>query len=152
MWGRRWADFCVQTRLLAVPALCLSLAGCMMTSLGDPGSVEAPTKQVGVAFAPTYEPIETQLLDVDLVSFKATVHGARGPGDLRDATDCAAAQYALIRGYGYARHIRTNLSVEGVVWEADAAYTISIDLPRGTNTLDAAATVTECQARGLPTF
>lgn len=124
----------------------------MMSSLGDPVALETSAQQESANFAPTYEPIETRLLDVDLVSFKATVRGARGPGDMRDATDCAAAQYALIRGYGYARHIRTNLKVEGVVWEADAAYTISVDLPRGTNTLEAAATVAECQARGLPTY
>lgn len=137
---------------LLAPSMFLALAGCMMTSLGDPVALEANTPVMSASFAPSYEPIETQLLDVDLVSFKATVHGARGPRDLRDATDCAAAQYALIRGYGYARHIRTNLGVEGVVWTADAAYTISVDLPRGTSTLDAAATVAECNARRLPTF
>lgn len=150
--GRLSADCCVKTRLFAVPALCLSLAGCMVASIDDPAVVDAPAQQSGVTFAPIYEPIETQLLDVDLVSFKAIVRGARGPEDLRDVTDCAAAQYALIRGYGYARHIRTTLNVEGIVWEADAAYTISLDMPRGTNTLDASDTVADCQARGLPTY
>jgi len=117
-----------------------------------PASDEAPTAVPSEPeFMPVYGPIDTRLLDGDLVSFSTSMRGARGPGDLRDVTDCAAAQYALIRGYGFARHVRTNLSVEGAVLSADAAYTISPDIPRGTQTLDAAATVAECRARGLPT-
>lgn len=103
-------------------------------------------------FAPSYSPVVTTLLADDLVSFTVSMSGARGPGDLRDFTDCAAAQYAVIRGLGFARHVRTNLGEPGLVWGAEAAYTISRELPRGTQTLDAAATLEACRARGIATI
>jgi hypothetical protein len=65
--------------------------------------------------------------------------------------DCAAAQYALIRGYGFARHVRTNLGEEGGNSTADAVYTISPGLPRGFATIDAEVVVADCAARGIPT-
>ena len=88
-------------------------------------------------FAPTYEGVDTTLLDGDLVQFDVAMRGARGPSDVEDYSECAAAQYALIRGYGFARHLRTNVYEEGGLWRGDAVYTISPALPRGVRTLDA---------------
>ncbi len=90
-------------------------------------------------------------MDVDLVNLNATMTGARDESDITAYTDCAIAQYALNRGYGFARHVRTNMAFEAGVWRADAVYTISQSLPPGLRTLDAEVTVQNCEAEGIPT-
>ncbi|MEI4470537.1 hypothetical protein [Frigidibacter sp. MR17.24] len=103
------------------------------------------------AFKPSYRGIETRLLSGDLVNFRVAMSGARGLPDVEAYAACAAAQYALIRGYGFARHVRTNVDEQGGVWKADAVYTISPALPRGISTLDAEVVVADCAAQGIPT-
>jgi hypothetical protein len=103
------------------------------------------------AFNPTYQGIETRLLDGDLVNFRVAMSGARGADDAAKYAECAAAQYTLIRGYGFLRHVRTSTAEEGGIWRADAVYTISPALPGGLKTLDAEVTVADCGALGIPT-
>ncbi len=103
------------------------------------------------AFSPTYLGIQTLLLDGDLVSFRVSMKGARDTEDIAAYARCAAAQYALIRGYGFARHVRTNVAQTGGVWRGDAVYTISSALPKGLKTIDAEVTVRDCGAQGIPT-
>lgn len=102
-------------------------------------------------FSPDYKGVETSLLDGDLVRFEVAMDGARGAPDVENYAQCAAAQYALIRGYGFARHLRTNTKEEGGVWRADAVYTISPSLPRGLRTIDAEVVVANCAENGIPT-
>ena len=109
-----------------------------------------PSDQV-TRFAPDYRGVETSLLKGDLVQFHVSMTGARTPLDVDTYAECAAAQYALIRGYGFARHLRTNLNEEGGVWTADAVYTISPSLPRGLRTIDAEVVVADCEENGIPT-
>ncbi|QYK43520.1 MAG: hypothetical protein KF887_10460 [Paracoccaceae bacterium] len=114
----------------------------------------APEGGAGVGradFSPQYQGIETVLLDGDLVNFRVAMTGARGRGDVEDYARCAAAQYALIRGFGFARHVRTAAAERGGVWRADAVYTVSPSLPRGIRTLDAEVVVRDCGAQGIPT-
>ena len=101
-------------------------------------------------FAPDYEGIDTRLLEGDLVNFHVTMRGARGPEDVTAYAECAAAQYTLIRGYGFARHVRTNVDFEGGIWRADAVYTISPALPRGLKTIDAEVVAAGCAENGIP--
>lgn len=110
---------------------------------------EAP--KTDVAFHPGYNGIETILLDGDLVNFRVAMTGARDDADVAAYAACAAAQYALIRGFGFARHVRTNVAIKGGVWRGDAVYTISAALPRGVKTIDAEVTVRDCGAQGIPT-
>ena len=84
-------------------------------SLAVLGACEAPREAVSRA-APAdamrvlgYKGIETRLLDGDLVQFVVTMDGEAMPDDVRRYTECAAAQYSLIRGYGFARHLRKNV-------------------------------------------
>jgi len=106
----------------------------------------------GVAqFAPEYLGVQTSLLDGDLVQFDVSMTGVRGGKDVDEYAQCAAAQYALIRGYGFARHLRTNVHEKGGVWTADAVYTISPSLPRGLRTIDAEVVVADCSENGIPT-
>lgn len=102
-------------------------------------------------FQPEYIGIQTQLLDGDLVNFLVEMKGARSPADVADYAKCAAAQYALIRGYGFARHVRTNVTEQGGIWRGDAVYTVSAALPAGALTLDAEVVVENCRDDGIPT-
>lgn len=101
--------------------------------------------------ARSYDGIETRLLDGDLVNFHVSMRGARSPEDVSDYAECAAAQYALIRGYGFARHLRTNVARLSGHWEADAVYTVSAALPEGLRTLDAEVVTAHCAENGIPT-
>lgn len=98
-----------------------------------------------------YDGIETRLLDGDLVNFKVRVANAADDQVVVDYAACAAAQYALIRGFGFARNVRTLVDEEGGVWTGDAVYTISPALPRGARTIDAEVTVDDCARRDIPT-
>ena len=101
--------------------------------------------------APDYLGVETRLLEGDLVNFLVRVGAASSRDQVADYAECAAAQYALIRGYGFARHVRTNVYEEGGIWQGDAVYTISPALPDGVKTIDAEVTVASCQETGIPT-
>lgn len=102
-------------------------------------------------FAPSYDGIETLLLDGDLVNFRVAMRGARDIEDVAAYARCAAARYALIRGFGFARHVRTNVAETGGNWRGDAVYTISSALPRGIKTIDAEVAVSDCSEQGIPT-
>ena len=91
------------------------------------------------------------LLDGDLVNFRVAMRGARDNEDVAAYARCAAAQYALIRGFGFARLVRTNVAESGGNWRGDAVYTISSTLPRGIKTIDAEVAVSDCSEQGIPT-
>lgn len=123
----------------------------MLATAGLGGCVKATDAAQG-DFAPGYGGIETILLEGDLVNFRVAMTGARDSEDVAAYGRCAAAQYALIRGFGFARHVRTNVAQTGGNWRGDAVYTISSALPRGLKTIDAEVTVRDCGARGIPTI
>lgn len=132
--------------LLLTLSLALSgLAGCVTAA---PQSGEAP---MGAPQDAVYRGVQTQLLQNDLVHFVVTMEGARDAQDAVAYARCAAAQYALIRGMGFARHVRTTVTNEGTLWQADAVYLVSPSLPRGTRTIDAEVTVADCTEQGIPT-
>ncbi len=121
----------------------------LATLAGCGGAGQSPRDEQ--PFDPVYRGIETRLLDRDLVEFVVEMKGARGVADVDDYARCAAAQYALIRGYGFARHVRTRIAQEAGVWRADAVYTVSPALPKGSKTIDAEVTVDDCSRRDIPT-
>ncbi len=125
-------------------------AGWMAAAAGLVACAPAPVDE-SVPFSPDYRGIETILLDGDLVNFRVAMSGARSDGDVDAYARCAAAQYALIRGFGFARHVRTTVAETGEIWRGDAVYTISAALPRGLKTIDAEVTVRDCGAQGIPT-
>ena len=125
--------------------MALILGSLGLTACSPSGDVEKPP------FAPEYQGISTALLDGDLVQFNVKMAGARDENDVTAYAECAASQYALIRGYGFARLVRTNVYKEGGISHADAVYTISPTLPRGTKTIDAEVKVADCAAQGIPT-
>lgn len=124
----------------------ISLAAIVVLSACETGTGDEDVTR----FSPEYRGIETQLLDSDLVNFRVAMSGARSARDIDAYAACAAAQYALIRGYGFARHVRTNLRAEGGVLRADAVYTISAALPRGFKTIDAEVVAADCAEQGIP--
>lgn len=124
----------------AISCAAVMLMGCEMTDQPDVTQT-----------APVYGGIDTRLLDGDLVNFLVSMEGATSTDDVAAYAECAAAQYALIRGYGFARHVRTNVSEEAGTWRGDAVYTISPALPQGLKTIDAEVTVANCAETGIPT-
>jgi len=130
-------------RIAAVAGLVLpGLAAC-----AAPG----PGVATDMPFAPDYMGIETRLLQDDLVNFRVTMTGARSTEDVARYAECAAAEYTLIRGYGFARHLRTNVTEEGGLWRGDAIYTISSALPDGIKKIDAEVVAAACAENGIPT-
>lgn len=125
-------------------------AGLLLAACGEK-EPEAAGLASAAPFSPVYEGVETRLLDGDLVSFSVTMTGARGAEDVTRYAECAAAQYTLIRGYGFARHLRTVVDETAGKWRADAVYTISPALPEGSRTIDAEVTVADCGISGIPT-
>jgi hypothetical protein len=128
----------------AVTLAALTTASAVISGCTDQGMSQGD-------FSPDYLGIETILLDGDLVDFRVAMKGARGAADVEAYARCAAAQYALIRGFGFARHVRTNVAESGGTWRADAVYTISAALPDGFRTIDAEVTVQGCGEQGIPT-
>lgn len=125
-------------------------AGWMAALAGLSGCTSAPAV-TDEEYSPGYRGIETILLDGDLVNFRVAMTGARDVMDVEAYARCAAAQYALIRGFGFARHVRTNVAQDGEIWRGDAVYTISAALPEGLRTIDAEVVVRDCGAQGIPT-
>ena len=130
-------------RLSTLSGVCAAvlIAGCQPRTEG-PTLEQAPPA--------TYDGIETRLLDDDLVNFRAQMTGVATRADLDAYARCAAVQYTLIRGYAFARHVRTSITEEGGVWVADAVYTISPELPRGLQTLEAEVVAADCAEQGIP--
>jgi len=123
------------------------MAAAIISALALSGCAEDKAERT---FVPDYQAIETRLLDGDLVNFRVAMRGARDESDVERYAECAAAQYTLIRGYGFARHVRTLVSEEGGNWRGDAIYTISAALPRGLRTIDAEVTAANCAENGIP--
>ena len=118
----------------------LALAGCGVAPASDTSR-----------FQPVYGGVEVTMLDSDLVQIGVTMTGARDSADVERYAECAAAQHTLVRGYGFARHLRTDVTERGGEWAADAVYTISAALPDGLMTIDAEVTVASCAENGIPT-
>jgi len=123
------------------------MAAAIISALALSGCAEDNTERT---FVPDYQAIETRLLDGDLVNFRVAMRGARDESDVERYAECAAAQYTLIRGYGFARHVRTLVREQGGNWRGDAIYTISAALPRGLRTIDAEVTAANCAENGIP--
>lgn len=128
-------------------ALLLGLAGCTAPGAGAPAEArdESPVDPA------RYLGVETRKMDPELVNLVVSMRGPRDNAALTAYARCAAAQYALIRDHGFARHLRTTVYREGGTWRADAVYTISRALPDGLAIIDAEIEVADCAARGIPT-
>ena len=124
----------------------------LAVALGACAQTEEPVARAEVAFDPGYLGIETALLDGDLVQFHVEMTGARDGADVAAYAECAAAQYALIRGFGFARHVRTSTNEAASRWTGDAVYVISDALPKGLRTIDAEVVVAACEENGIPTI
>ncbi len=110
----------------------------------------APPVPMAEDFIPDYLGVETTALDTDLVQVNVSMTKAQSEKDVRNYAECAVVRYALDRGFGFARHLRTNIEEEGGVWSADAVYTISPTLPDGLATIDAEVTAAACEQSGIP--
>lgn len=100
---------------------------------------------------PVYEGVSALLLDAGLVSLTVTMGGTNDKAKVEAYGRCAAAQYAVDQGFGFARQVRTIVKKDGRTWVGDAVYLLSANQPEGLPTIDAAGTVAECVTLGIPT-
>jgi len=122
-------------------ALTALLTACQSTSV--------PSSKMSMT-APVYQGVVTRLLQTDLVQFKVKLSNSPGPQAVLEYAKCAAAQYTLIRGFGFARHVRTTVARSAETWTADAVYTISAGVPRGFKTIDAEVVAADCVEKKIP--
>ena len=125
---------------MQVLGLALLLGACVEVSQGD----REPDKT-------EYLGMQTALLDNNMVSFRVAMRGAKDAKAVEAYGRCAAAQYALIRGAGFARHIKTQVGKTGSTWVGEAVYLVDRSLPDGIRTIDAEVVVRDCGALGIPT-
>jgi hypothetical protein len=123
-----------------------TLLAVVTASCDAPGTVPADR-----TVAPDYLGVSITELDPALVQFVAEVKGVARREDATTYARCAAAGYAVSKGFGFVRHVRTKVSEQGGIWRADAVYTISPNLPDGLRTIDAEVTVSDCTEQGFPT-
>ena len=131
--------------------MALITTACLLAACTAQEVSRAETPRALAPQGASYEGIETRLLDDDLVAFHVKMRGARDGEDVTAYAECAAAQYTLIRGFGFARHLRTKTAEVSGLWQADAIYTISPAIPAGLRTIDAEVTVENCRINGIPT-
>ena len=98
-----------------------------------------------------YINVDTRLMKPELVNMVVTLRNPRTPNDVLAYVECAAAQYTLIRGYGFAGRIQINVTEEDKgIWAGNAIYTLSNAHPGGRHTIDAEVTVENCTAHNIP--
>lgn len=97
-----------------------------------------------------YIKVDTRLMKPELVNMVVTMRNPRTPNDVLAYVECAAAQYTLIRGFGFAGRIQVNVSEDKGIWSGNAIYTLSNAHPGGRNTIDAEVTVEDCTAHNIP--
>jgi hypothetical protein len=97
-----------------------------------------------------YLNVDTRLMKPDLVNMVVTMRNPRTPTDVLAYVECAAAQYTLIRGFGFAGRIQINVTEDKGIWAGNAIYTLSNAHPGGRHTIDAEVTVENCIAHNIP--
>ena len=100
--------------------------------------------------APEYGAIKTRLLDGELVAIDVAMKHAVDTNQVIAFNDCAAAQYALIRGAAFVRSVTNDVQKRGSSWTGAGVYTLSDQHPGGGAAIEAAVTVTACRAGGIP--
>jgi hypothetical protein len=118
-----------------------ALTACAAT---DGAPTDDPTR------VPVYLGAEPVGLGGDLYGFAIQMRNPRSAADIDAYVTCIVAGYALQKGAGFARKLRTNVKEEGGVWIADAVYSISSALPKGLRTIDAEVAVADCTEQGIP--
>lgn len=101
-------------------------------------------------FSPAYLGVETLLEEGDLINLGVRMTGARGDDDVAAYAECAAVGLAQSRGFGFVRHVRTLVTQDDEIWQADAAFLVSAARPLGLVTLETAAAAKACADRGIP--
>ncbi len=97
-----------------------------------------------------YINVDTRLMKPELVNMVVSMRNPRTPTDVLAYVECAAAQYTLIRGFGFAGRIQVNVSEDKGIWAGNAIYTLSNAHPGGRHTIDAEVTVEDCTAHNIP--
>lgn len=134
--------------MLRISPLLLAVSAAACQQVRDEAEV---TRSAPMPADAQFRGVETRLLGDDLVQFVVVMGPDAERAHVERYAECAAARYALIRGYGFARHVRTNVTQAKGGMTGDAVYTISPGLPQGLKTIDAEVAVASCEDNGIPT-
>ncbi|MEM6308949.1 MAG: hypothetical protein AAF754_02775 [Pseudomonadota bacterium] len=110
----------------------------------------APQGPTAEDLIPEYRGVETELLQGDLVQFQVAMTNAIDAQNVANYAECAAAGYTLVRGFGFAQHIKTDVAEDAGIWTGDATYLVSETLPAGIKKIDAEVVVANCREKGIP--
>ena len=97
-----------------------------------------------------YLNVDSRLMKPELINMVVTMRNPRTPTDVLAYVECAAAQYTLIRGFGFAGRIQVNVTEDKGIWAGNAIYTLSNAHPGGRYIIDAEVTVENCAAHNIP--
>ncbi|MBT8409642.1 MAG: hypothetical protein KJN93_08465 [Alphaproteobacteria bacterium] len=129
----------------------ITIAAAVLTGCDAPWGGQAGRAGTnGAAGPPIYLGADAERMGEALVNLTLRMRGGSGAADMSRYADCVVSGIALQQGYGFARHVRTNLTDEAGIWLADAVYTLSPALPGGLRTLDADVVATTCREDGIP--
>lgn len=103
------------------------------------------------AWGIAYLGIQTERLDDDLVQINVRLEGEVHNENVAAYAECAAAQYTLSRGYGFARHVLTSVTQKNSIWTGKSVFWVSETLPDGLITINAAEKAQSCFENGIPT-
>lgn len=126
---------------LLVTGALAGLAGCAQGSGDNEAKPATPDYRGGVV----------TLMGGDMVLVQVKMGGRATDAQLADYSRCVATGYTVANHAGFVRHVSTKTAKQGGIWQADTVYSITSALPEGLQTIDAAVTVEDCAARGIPT-
>ena len=128
-------------QILLIAAVTIGLSACVPPD---------PEEVAQLEFNPEYGLISTRLLENELVNIQVQMEGARYGQDVIAFNDCAAAQYAIIRGSAFVRRVKNDVAEKGGVWLGNGVYTLSDAHPGGTFTIDAEVVAANCKINNIP--
>jgi hypothetical protein len=119
----------------------------LLIACASPSGQDVSKRPVG---AVEYIKVDTRLMKPELVNMVVNMRNPRSTQDVLDYTECAAAQYTLIRGFGFAGRVKYDVSEDKGVWAGNAIYTLSNAHPGGRYVIDAEVTAENCAAQNIP--
>ena len=97
-----------------------------------------------------YMSTKAELIGDGLVKISASVKNVQSDHFFTQFATCAAALYALLCGFSFARLVTDSVSRDDDIRTATSVYSITARLPPGVRKLDAEVVAVNCAENGIP--
>ena len=97
-----------------------------------------------------YVSATSELIEDGMVRIRVVVRNAKQGSEVLYFANCAAARYAINRGFSFVRHVTSTLDYNLESKSAEAVYFVSAALPVGFKKLDAEVVAVNCAENGIP--